>query len=179
MPVLINFVAFQIGWFACVLGGAQGLPWLGTAVALAIVGWHVGRASRPRTELALVVTAAAIGAVWDSALVALGFLQYPHGTLLEGTAPHWIVALWMLFATTLNVSLRWLQEHMALASLCGALAGPFAYIAGQRLGGVVIPDVTLAVGTLALGWAAFTPLLLLLAKRINGIRPPAKADCPA
>jgi hypothetical protein len=29
MRLLVNFVAFQLGWFACVLGAAQGLPWLG------------------------------------------------------------------------------------------------------------------------------------------------------
>ena len=45
--MLLNFVAFQCGWFACVLGAARGWPWAGTAVAGAIVGAHVLRAARP------------------------------------------------------------------------------------------------------------------------------------
>ena len=32
MPMFANFLAFQIGWFACVLGGAHDLPWVGTAL---------------------------------------------------------------------------------------------------------------------------------------------------
>ncbi|QBQ54099.1 DUF2878 family protein [Nitrosococcus wardiae] len=33
MAVLINLFAFQVGWLACVLGGAYQLPWLGTTLA--------------------------------------------------------------------------------------------------------------------------------------------------
>jgi hypothetical protein len=47
--VLANFILFPIGWFACVLcvlGAAHDRPWLGTGIALAIVGLHVGRAPR-------------------------------------------------------------------------------------------------------------------------------------
>jgi hypothetical protein len=39
--MLGNFVAFQTGWFACVLGAANGMPWLGVIVAVLVVGWHV------------------------------------------------------------------------------------------------------------------------------------------
>ena len=33
MNILANAIAFQLGWFACVLGGANQMPWLGTLVA--------------------------------------------------------------------------------------------------------------------------------------------------
>ena len=121
MPLLANFLVFQIGWFACVLGGANGLPWVGTGIALAIVAWHLTRAVRPKQELLLVLSAAAIGALFDSLLVALGWLAYPSGTLIAGTAPHWIVALWMLFAITLNLSLAWLKRRLLIA--VGAAVG--------------------------------------------------------
>ena len=42
--------------------------------------------------------------VFDTLLVWLGWFTYSSGTLIAGTAPHWMVALWMLFATTLNLS---------------------------------------------------------------------------
>jgi hypothetical protein len=168
MPILANFLAFQFGWFACVLGGAYGLPWLGSGIAAAIVAWHMTHAARPRQELTLVLIAGAIGAVWDSALVTLGWISYPSGTLLPGTAPHWMVALWMLFATTLNVSLAWLKRSALLAALFGAIGGPLAYYGGAKLGALGFVAPTPALVALALGWGLVTPLLIRLATRFDG-----------
>ena len=53
---------------------------------------------------------------------------------MAGLAPYWIVALWMLFATTLNVTFRWLQPRPALAAALGAVFGPVSYIAGAAVG---------------------------------------------
>jgi len=47
---------------------------VGTGIAIAIVAWHLTRAVRPKQELLLVLSAAAIGALFDSLLVALGWL---------------------------------------------------------------------------------------------------------
>jgi hypothetical protein len=44
-------------------------------------------------------------------------------------------------------------------------------MAGERLGGVQMPDPVLALGTQAIGWAAILPLLTLLATRMNGFEP--------
>ncbi len=171
MPILANFAAFQIGWFACVLGAAHALPWAGAGIALAIVALHLARAGRPRAELALVLIAAGIGALWDSGLAALGWIRFASGVLVEGTAPYWIVAMWMLFATTLNVSLAWLKRRMALAVLFGALGGPLAYLGGAKLGAVTLVAQGPALVALALGWAVITPLLLEVARRFDGFTP--------
>ncbi|MEK9940662.1 MAG: DUF2878 family protein, partial [Methylotenera sp.] len=32
--LIINFVLFQLAWFACVLGAANSQPWLGVGVTL-------------------------------------------------------------------------------------------------------------------------------------------------
>jgi hypothetical protein len=175
MPVAINFIAFQLGWFACVLGAAHGHAWAGTGVALAIVAWHLGRASAPRRELVLILIAAGIGALWDSALAALGWVRYPNGVLIAGIAPHWIVALWMLFATTLNVSLGWLKRSMPLAAVFGAIGGPLAYLGGAKLGAMEWVEPGAALAALALGWAVLTPLLLQIARRYDGYRGPKGA----
>ena len=165
---LANFVLFQVGWFACVLGGAHDWPWLGTGIALAIVAWHVGCAQRPRNEMILVLAAAGIGAVADSALVAFAWVRYSSGTLVAGTAPVWLVAMWMLFATTLNVSLRWLRRFPLAAIALGAIGGPLAYWGGARLGAMEFAAPVAATVALAFGWAALTPLLVWLAQRFDG-----------
>ena len=167
--MIINIVAFQLGWLACVLAGANQIPWLGSGIALLVVAWHLSGATSPRKELALILSAGLIGAMWDSLLVYVGWLQYPSGILLQGTAPHWIVAMWLLFATTLNVSLRWLKQRPLLAALFGAFGGPAAYFAGSQLGGVNIVDFNAAMLALAIGWAGLMPLLMSLSMRFDGV----------
>jgi hypothetical protein len=169
--IIANAVTFQVGWLCCVLAGANHLPWLGTGVALLIVAWHIMSAADARRELSLILIAGVIGAVWDSLLVTAGWLQYPSGTLLQGTAPHWIIAMWLLFATTINVSLGWLKQRLVLAAVLGAVSGPVAYFAGYKLGGVQIPDLTVAMFVLGCGWALFMPLLLFISNLLDGIYP--------
>jgi len=169
MTWLANFLAFQIGWFTCVLGGAHGLPWVGTGIALVIVAWHLTRAASPQQELLLVLSAAAIGALFDSLLVWLGWLTYSSGTLIADTAPHWMVALWMLFATTLNQSLAWLKRRVFVAVLFGAIGGPLAYLGGAKLGALNFAAPTAGLLALAIGWALLTPLLALIAQRCDGV----------
>jgi Protein of unknown function (DUF2878) len=168
MPMFANFLAFQIGWFACVLGGAHDLPWVGTGIAFVIVAWHLTRAARPKQELLLVLSAAAIGALFDTLLVWLGWFTYSSGTLIAGTAPHWMVALWMLFATTLNLSLAWLKRHLFVAALFGAIGGPLAYLGGEKLGALNFESPTAGLIALAIGWALLTPLLAMIAQRFDG-----------
>ncbi len=168
MKVVANFVAFQIGWFACVLGGANNLPWLGVLVVAAILVWHLKASAAPQREATLIAVAALIGGLWDSLLVSSGWLSYPSGMFTSYTAPYWIIAMWMLFATTLNVSMRWLKNRYALAALLGGVAGPLAYAGGGKLGGLTFNDVTLALAALALGWAIFMPLLMALSNRFDG-----------
>lgn len=166
--ILLNFVAFQVAWFACVLGGANDLALAGTLTVAAAVGLHLRLAPRPRPELALIAIAALVGTVWDSLLVGLDLMRYPAGTFAPGLAPHWIIAMWALFATTLNVSMSWMKGRPVLAVAMGAVGGPLAYLAGQRLGAVEMPDPVLALAAQAAGWAVMMPALTLLAARLDG-----------
>jgi hypothetical protein len=168
-PILItNFIFFQLGWLACVLGGTGSWHWMGTMMVIGIVGFHLSRASRPYDEFMLILAALVIGAVWDSLLVWAGLLSYANGVIHAALAPHWIVAMWALFATTLNLSLRWLKGRWVLATIFGAIGGPMAYYAGFRLGAVGMADMTNAMLALAIGWAGLMPLLMWLSQRFNG-----------
>ncbi len=178
MRMLLNIAAFQCGWFACVLGAAWSWPAAGTAIALAIVVAHVALATAPGREGALVLAAGAFGAVFDSALVAAGLVGYTSGTVLPQAAPAWIVAMWLLFAITLNHSLRWLRHRDTLAAMLGAIGGPLAFLAGERLGAVVFPERTAALLALAAGWALALPLLLRLSLRLDGAPAPVAVPDP-
>ena len=165
---LINFAVFQVVWFASVLAGGTSWHWLATLLIAMAVTWQWSRADYPGREMVLVMLALLVGILWDSYLVKQGVTSYSHGQLSPEFAPHWIVALWALFATTLNLSLRWLRKSLWLAALFGAIGGPLAYLAGSKLGSVSFSSTGSAMLVLALGWAVFTPLLVRLAMRFDG-----------
>ncbi|MGE0383705.1 MAG: DUF2878 domain-containing protein [Gammaproteobacteria bacterium] len=166
--IVANAVAFQCGWFACALGAAYGLAWAGTLVALLICAAHLAAAGRPGREAVLIGCAALGGFCFDSLLSLSGLVRY--GDAAAGAlAPHWIVALWMLFATTLNLSLRALRRRPWIAAAFGLAGGPAAYAAGEALGALTLVERAPALALLALGWALVTPALMHLAARLDGI----------
>ena len=168
MKVFANFIAFQIGWFSCILGAANDLPWIGPLVCLVLVTIHLKMADFPQRELQLILSAIGVGAFLDSLFVMNGWLDYPNGILLTGTAPYWIVSLWAIFASTLNVSMNWLHGKYFIAAVFGGVGGPLSYLAGARLGAVHIVDPIPAVMALGVGWGLAMPLLIFLAEKFSG-----------
>lgn len=167
--LISNFILFQIGWFACVLGGAFRMALAGSLVALAIIAIHIWRARAPKAEFCLVLIACAIGIVFESILTLSGTSQYADGILVHGFAPYWMVLMWGLFATTLNVSMRWAKNlSLPMLALLGIILAPLSYLAGNRLGAVLFSDTTLALGIIAAGWAILFPFIVVMARRYDG-----------
>lgn len=166
---VVNFITFQVGWFSCVLGAANGVPLVGPAVVAAVLLLHFNLVDHPRKEFALIALAGLMGAVFDTVLVRSGWLVYPNGMLIEATAPYWIVAMWLLFASTINLSMRWMHGRFAAALLLGAIGGPLSYLAGARLGGLEFLDQAAALIALSVGWGVVTPILVALGQRFDGL----------
>ena len=168
---VVNFVLFQLGWFACVLGAANDHPWLGPAAVVAILVIHFLVVSRHRrAEGKLVAVAALFGFALDSAFEATDVLRY-EGSVVEWLCPPWIVALWLLFATTFDHSLRWLAGRPWLAAAFGAIGGPLSYGAGARLGALSFGDPTWrTVVITSIAWGALMPAAFAVAQRWVGDR---------
>lgn len=157
---LLNVALFQGAWFAAVLGAAGGRPWLGPAAVALVVAIHLVLTDNRPGETKLLLTAGVLGFFFDTVLVVTGtFLPVPH-LLPRPFSPLWMVALWLNFATTLNVSLAWLRSRYLLAALFGAVGGPLAYYSGARLGATEALPTTRAMLVLAAGWGIMTPLLV-------------------
>ena len=171
LNLMINVVALQLAWFACVLGAANDLPWLGVPAVAVVLLIHANLVVEPLKEMRLVLFALVLGAVFDSLLMASGWISYRNGIIMPGLAPVWILAMWAQFATTLNVSMAWLKGRPLLAALTGAVGGPMSWIAGAKLGAIELIEPTEAVIALAVGWAIAMPLLMAVADRYNGAEP--------
>lgn len=169
--MLQNFILFQAGWFCCVLGGAsQDYAWVGVAVVLVIVAAHLACATNIRNELMLILITMVLGTAWDNGLMLAGLFTFSNGIVLNGLVPLWIIAMWALFATTLNVSMKWMKGRYLLAAVFGAIGGPVAYYAGHRLGAVEFGNTLATLLAVGAGWSVIMPLLMALTKRFNGFQ---------
>lgn len=164
----INALLFQVGWFTCVLAAAHDVEWTLGLVAPAILGWHLHRAQHAGSELALIALALGVGVLFESWMSQSGVIRADGSAIAQGGPAIWLVTLWALFATTLNVSMRWLRGRLLLAAGVGAVGGPLAYLGGAKLGALELAPLESAVPALALGWAIVTPVLFTAARRFDG-----------
>jgi len=165
---LLNYALFQMGWFACVFGAAYDRSWLGLFVVLLAVTVHLTTARLPLREAGLLLICALIGLTFDSALLMTTWVSYPNGSWFPGLVPLWIVAMWVLFGTTLNRSLAWLRGQPWIAFLLGAIGGPLSYLAGERIGAIDITQPLAAMSALAVGWGLVLPLLFAVSAKLDG-----------
>jgi hypothetical protein len=165
--VVLNVVAFQAAWFACVALAARGESVLAIgAVAIAVL-LHLALSGKMVVDAALALIAIAIGLVWDTLAIQVGWISYASPEPVPGLAPAWILALWALFATTLREPLRWMHGRPLVAAIFGAIGGPLSYAAAARMGACTFPDSSVSMIALGAGWAVMTPLLVQLARRLD------------
>ncbi len=166
--VIVNFVLFQITWFACVLGSAKGYPWLGVIMVGLSLILHLYLAQPRLQEVKLCLIALTIGAVFDQLNLSLGIIQYHNNGWSAAIVPVWILALWLSFALALNVCMRWLRGKYLVALAFGAIGGPLAYMGAQKLGAVTLGEHSLIV--LAVGWAIITVVFSQISIRFDGFK---------
>jgi hypothetical protein len=164
---LLNMVLMQLSWFACVLGAAHHVGWIGAGSAVLISSWHVWRASQRRIEVMLLLTALVLGLVIDSSLASGGLLKFTSGVLVPGFTTLWMLGLWLGFATTLNSSLQWLMTRPLVAIMFGAMGGPAAYWSGVKLGALSLGPVTLSLVAISVCWAIAMACFVLVIKRFD------------
>jgi hypothetical protein len=167
---ILNFVLFQAGWFACVLGGAHGMTLASAAAASVVIGvslrwFSADRMSDARLFLAVALTGFCVDTVHlrFGVFALVGDPRFPH------LCPLWLVAMWAMFGTTLRGSLGWLKGRYGLAAILGAVAGPLSYLGGAKLGAVTLhPNSAFSIAALAVGWAVVMPLVVWLAHAKRG-----------
>ena len=100
------------------------------------------------------------GLLLDSLWIHLGVLDFGGATY----APSWILLMWIAVALTINHSLVFLRDRPLLGALVVALFGPVAYIGGDKLGAVQVPELS-ALWMVSLSWGLLFWLLFVLARR--------------
>lgn len=165
--LVLNLLAFQLAWFACVLSAASNMPDWGIAAVAAAVILQLVVGNAARRDTVLVAVAMVIGLAWDTLMARFGVVEYASPGPFAGFAPAWILALWALFATTLREPLRWLHGRWSLAVVLGGVGGAMSYWGAVRLGAGRFPDFARSMAVLAAGWAVITPILVEFARWLD------------
>ena len=164
-----SVIGLNAGWFACVLGAAWDVHWLGVVIVLPLGVIHVWVIGKERLLPAILLGLASlvVGLVLDTALITAGAYEPNRWLLPTPMTTIWLLMLWVNFSLALNESLKWLQEHLCAAAILGFLFGPLAYLAASRLGAVqlMIP-VSSSLILIGIAWLAAMPLMSLIAKSL-------------
>lgn len=161
-----NLVLFKLGWVACIFAAAALLPEFAVLAVATVVLIHLARAPVPVKEAVFLLSAAGLGLAWETFVLFTGLIEYPGAVAGNVLAPYWIVAMWVLFATTINNGFKWVKRHWALASVFGLIGGPMAFYAGTAAGAASFSNTFIALAVIGAGWAVLLPLLALLADTI-------------
>ena len=168
---IANFVLFQLGWFACIYGGASGHVAASVLFSLTLVAISVWQTPFKKNLLELFIKIGLYGLVGDTLLLQLGLLQFNSPVPFTFLSPIWMVSLWILFASTLNQSMAWLSGKPLMGALLGAIFGPLSYIAGVEMGAANWGNRLQAIVLIGLIWAIGMPIFLFWAKQVQKIAP--------
>lgn len=171
MRKLVNFVLFQLGWFACILGAAHGYVSWAVLFCLAVAAFHLWQSSEPMQEGMLLLKILALGIFADTLLLQTGSLVFESKGLVPSLSPIWMWSLWVILGCTLNESMSWLRGRYVLAAVLGAITGPLSYLAGVKLGAATWGNETQALVLLGLIWATAMPLLFWWAAKVPQGKP--------
>jgi hypothetical protein len=167
---LVNFGVFQIVWFVCVYGAAEGNPWVGPLSAAVLLPINLRFTPHRGAELRLWALAGLVGLLLDTALRTVGWVAFPAagggsvGALL--LAPAWIVTLWVAFGSLLTSSLTWLNRRPVLAVLLSAIGGPFSFWSGTKIGATSVPGGWVGYLALSIEYALVVPCLMLAGRTL-------------
>lgn len=155
IKLFVNVLLFQLGWFACTLGGNT----VALVTTVAILTVHLLWVGSWAKEKQLLAVTFFLGCAIDSFLGNMHILQF-HQNDDSRILPLWLACLWLIFATTLRHSLDWSRRHKLAGAALGFIGGPLSYYAGGQLSGVVLAQpLWQTLLLLAVIWATVIPML--------------------
>lgn len=165
---ILNFICFQLVWFACVYGGATNFWYAGPCAMILAIVIQYWKRSQWKAELLFLGGAGILGSSADAFLFFGGIYHFPFPSPLPWSYPLWMSALWVNFATSFDSSLQWLSNRFWLSVFFGFFGGPLSFYAGYRCNAITFHEnFWLAMGVLGLFWAVMTPLLFGLRRNFE------------
>lgn len=152
LKTVIHAMLLNALWFSVVLGVAYEfkLPALLVFLVILIVtayeGWQ-------RSDVVAMVFGLVVGVVLDGFLQISGWVNYGHWfNSLWWLPPYWILMLWIGFALSLKIGMRWLFRSYWLGAAFLIIGAPLSYFSAAKLGAVVLQKPMAVMLLIAVGW---------------------------
>ncbi len=151
--VILNVILLNVLWLASVLGAANKLLWPAVLCLILLLAVTYIYEGLNKTDRTLIIFSLVFGTVLDGLLQASGLLIYaspfhPFSWL----PPLWIMFLWIGFAASIKVGMRWLVVNPVVGTLIMSIGAPISYYSASKIGGVELVHPFHAMLAIALGW---------------------------
>lgn len=164
--MILLTILFYLLWFACVFASKYDIGLFVYGFSL-LGAWGLYKKFKfypiPWQKL---IALAIVGVLFDSLALQQGWIVLNSALFHEALtfhqfslAPHWLIALWFVFALALPLYLPWLQNRLWLTSLLGAVTGPLSYAGGEKLDVLSFGHQTVIL-YYAIFWSVYFPLSL-------------------
>lgn len=156
--ILINVVAYDVGWTIAVLAAARDDFILSIGAMLGVVLIHVALKFYSPREIPTLLLGVLVGAATDTLWLALGVFHLTAAPDNLALSAAWFLSLWLGFSSVIAVSLRWMWARPAIGLLFGALGGPLAYFIASKLGAITFAEPSwLALAAVSAQYAIIIP----------------------
>lgn len=168
---LLNFILFQVNWFSCVLSAKFGVYFIGVIMVGISAVFHVYKAKEKAYLVRFFLWTIAFGAILDTLLINYGVMSFSKELSPHGMVPAFMIAMWLNFATTLDLSMSWIKNRYGVAVILGFFGGPMAYYGGYTLGVLQLDlGIYKSLFYIGLEWALAMILLLFMKNNLSNGR---------
>lgn len=157
----VNFLGFQVYWWACILYQNNAL-----ALCIGLLILHLYFHELPVQEVTSVIILGLIGYSIDVLLTLFQLFQFPSS--LDYLPPIWLLFLWLGFATSITTLFHRHHINLSFGAAVGALTAPLSYLAAAKLGAVTLPFGYFTTWIILMPvWFVLVPVLLYSQRKIK------------
>ena len=166
IKTILIILGFQIVWFACAIGAAQGIYYLPFITGFLMISGVVLSTPDKKSLLTFILWSTVLGFLVDTVLLQHQLIQFKslNPYPLNLYQPWWMTILWASFASSFSTSFQWLANKYRLAAVLGGVFGPIAYYSGSQLGAIA-PISQQGLILVGLFWLISMPLMVWLSFR--------------
>ena len=159
MVNFLNFLFFQLNWFACAYSASYQKPILGISCVICTTIVYITYSKIKRFDCLFFAFLGLLGFLIDTFFIQINAIQMIPVT---SVSPAFMVALWVNFVSTFKFSLSWIHKHSNWALIFAFFGAPLSYYAGAKIGALSLnPSLFYSLSTIGIIWV---PAMFLLIK---------------
>lgn len=163
MLKIVNFALFYLGWFICIIWHNQ----LAGIACLAICLANILLMRYKAKEILIIFLISALGLANDGLATGLGIFNFANAEKYYSSQNLWLLALWILFTSTFNSSLKFIKGYKTFTlGIIGGVGGLISYYSGIRFEVFTTDNTLLSLIYIGVNWMFLFPLLFRLYYRL-------------